>query len=416
MTDKVVLVLSGKGANDAIRGQMAEYGGALESMGLSVVHIVQDQAELQYAVDLVCAGQVRFAFTWLGIGQDLMVAASGDQEGRNLWEALGVPLVKFHGDIPAYFIDYHVDVPRNAVNLYDAVEFMYFRRRWLPRARALSTVISGLPISPLPRQGVDAALRRRGKLVFLKNGDSPTELRQLWQERLPRSIARLVADMADAITPIGLRPGLLHIGDFVASCLEDRRVDPDSAGGLVPFFTAQLDDYLRRVKSRMIAESILDLPVVVQGSFWQHVDFTGRRAQLVEGQDYEASRHVYLDQLGVIDMSPNVDTAPHERVLRAAGSFATILTNRQGWLASQFPGCEELTFEFTPDSIRARVSDAIAHPDKYLDLGIAFGERFRELYTREAFAQRVVEMADLAALQWSPQKPFIQPFFVWPRK
>jgi len=25
-------------------------------------------------------------------------------------------------------------------------------------------------------------------------------------------------------------------------------------------------------------------------------------------------------------------------------------------------------------------------------------------------------MADLAALQWGPQKPFIQPFFVWPRK
>ena len=230
-----------------------------------------------------------------------------------------MPLVKLHGDIPAYFVDFHLDVPRNSVNLYDAAEFVHFRHRWLPEAQALTAVIPMPPISPLQRKDVDASVRRRGKLVFLKNGNSPTELQQLWQERLPRSIARLVASMADEITPIGLRPGLLHIGDFVGNYLVASGIDSDSARSLVPFFSAQLDDYLRRVKSRMIAESILDLPVIVQGSLWHHLDFTGRRAQLVEGQDYETSRQVYSGQLGIIDMSPNVDTSPHERVLRAAG-------------------------------------------------------------------------------------------------
>ena len=112
-------------------------------------------------------------------------------------------------------------------------------------------------------------------------------------------------------------------------------------------------------------------------------------------------------------MAPNLDTSPHERVQRAAGSYATVLTNRQGWLENRFPGFEELAFELNPNSIRARESDVIAHPDKFIDLGVAFGERFREVYAREAFAQRIVEMADLATLQWSTEKPFIQPFFVW---
>ncbi len=113
-------------------------------------------------------------------------------------------------------------------------------------------------------------------------------------------------------------------------------------------------------------------------------------------------------------MSPNVDTWPHDRIQRAAGNFATMLTNRQGWIANGFPGFEELSFEFHPDSIRDRVNDAISRPDHYLELGIAFGERFRELHTRDAFANRIIDMAELAALRQSPVKPIIQPFFDWP--
>jgi hypothetical protein len=47
-------------------------------------------------------------------------------------------------------------------------------------------------------------------------------------------------------------------------------------------------------------------------------------------------------------------------------------------------------------------------------LGIAFGQRFREVYTRQAYANYIVDLAELAALQWSAEKPVIQPFFIWP--
>jgi len=104
MTKKVALVISGRGANDAIRGQMTEYGDALSEIGISVVHVSMDPAELGYAADLIQSGQVGFAFTWLGIGQDLSAKVAGESAPSNLWERFGVPLLKIHGDLPAFFV------------------------------------------------------------------------------------------------------------------------------------------------------------------------------------------------------------------------------------------------------------------------------------------------------------------------
>ena len=414
MKDKVVLALSGRGANDALRGLMKEYGDALESVGLPVVHVSFDPAELQYAAEQMAAGRVSFGLTLQGIGQDIAVATGPERKVSNAWEAFGLPLLKLHGDLPAYFCERHRDAPSTAVNLYHSSEFIHFRRRWLAGARTLAALIAPLPLAPVDRATIDLSIRRSGKLVFLKNGNSPGQLRQLWRERLPLSVARLVENMADEITPLGLRPGVLHIGDVVAEFLTASGIEPTSAGDLLLFFSAQIDDYLRRVKSQMIAEAILDLPVVIQGSFWQHVDFQGRRAELVEGEDYDATQRVYSEQLGIIDMSANVDTWPHDRVQRAAGSFSLVLTNRQGWADDNFPGFGDLFFEFDPDSIKSRVADALTHPGRYLELGVAFGERFRQLYPREAFAHRVIDLAELAALHYSRAKPMLQPFFVWP--
>ncbi len=415
MSEKIVLALSGGGANNAIQGMIEEYTNPLQDLGLSVVNVKMEPAELQYAVEQIAADKVAFALTWLGIGQDVPVVLGPERARSNVWEAFRVPLLKLHGDSPAYFVDRHSDVPRTSVNLYAASEFVHFRRRWLPQAKALTAVVPPMPLAPIDRSKIDLSIRRKGKLVFLKNGNSPTQLRQLWRDRLPKSVATLVEDMAEAIVAIGLRPGPLHIGDLIADFLVAHGIQPESTGDLMLFFTAQIDDYLRREKSQMIAEALLDLPVIIQGSLWEQVDFGGRRAKLVPGQDFESSRRVFSDELGIIDMSPNLDSGPHERVMRAAGSYACVLTNRQGWLTAALGEFEDLTFEFNPDSIRAKASDAISHPDRFLDLGVAFGERFREVYTRQAYANCIVDLAELAALRCGAEKPVIQPFFVWPR-
>jgi hypothetical protein len=411
MKEKVVLVLSGRGANNAIHGMMTEFGNALSTNGLPIVQVSFDPSELQYAVDMMARGEVSFGLTWLGIGQDI---SAGGPDGRevNIWDAARVPLVKIHADHPAYFSSRHRDTPRNSVNLYMAAEFMEFRRRWLSDARALTGLVPPWPIAPLARSEVDLRKRRNGKLVFLKNGNAPSALRQLWRERLTPAVADLTEAMADEIVAVGLRPGKLLIGDFVAAFLAGRGTEPSSAASLVTFFAAQLDDYLRRVKSEMIAKALLDFPVIVQGDLWEHVDFGGRRARLVPGEDFVASRRVFAEELGVIDMSANMDSEPHDRVQRAAGSYSLFLSNKQSWLADEFSEFEDLTFEFEPESIKARIADVLARPEHHLELGVAFGERFRDLYPTARFVRRVVELAGLAAVLC--EKPSLQPYFDWP--
>ena len=416
MSDKVVLIISARGANDAIRCLMEDYAAALEEVGLSIIQIAPEPAELQYAVELMRKDSVSFAMTWLGIGQSLDIQIGSDKTVVNAFEAFGTTLVKLQGDLPAYFLERHADVPRNSVNLYQADEFVRYRRRWLPEARALTSLIPPMVMAPVDRDKIDFAKRRDGRIFFLKNGNSPAELKNLWHSRLPASVARLTEAMAGEVTASGTRPGSLYIGDFVANFLQKERVCADPPPNLVAFLSAQMDDYLRRVKSTMIAESILDLPVIVQGSFWQHVNFDGKKARLVDGQDVDASQQILQSQLAVIDMSPNVDDWPHDRVQRGAGSFALVLTNRQGWLTRHFPEFEELAFDFDPESIKAKVADVIANPERYLEQAVAFGERFREIYPREGFANRVIDLAELSTLLWNEPKPALQSFFSWPKR
>jgi hypothetical protein len=351
--------------------------------------------------------------TWLGIGQDISVTV--DQSGPvvNVFELFSVPLVKLQGDLPAYFIDRHRDTPRNAINLYQAQEFVEFREKWLGDAEALTSTLPPMAMIPIDRGAIDFSARKGGVLYFLKNGNSPQGLEELWNANLPSRTAAMTLRMAHELKSTLAEARPIQIGDWVANYLEAEGLGCVIPRKLVWFFSAQMDDYLRRVKSTMIAESILNFPVVVQGSFWDHVDFSGKRARKVPGTDVFASQEIVHNQLGVIDMSANVDTWPHDRVQRAAGAYSLVLTNRQQWLREWFPDFSDLTFEFDPRSIAERVSDVLSRPGRYIDLAIAFGERFREVFPREAFAEKILQLVDLTNLIWRARRPQIQNFFVW---
>ena len=128
----IVLVFYTSGANDAIPGLMDDYANALTQAGLSVIKLTFEKSEVDYAVGLMADGKVLVSLTWLGLGQGIGVQAPGTNAALNAFELHQVPLVKLQGDLPAYFIDLHRDVPRNSVNLYQAQEFLDFRRNWLP--------------------------------------------------------------------------------------------------------------------------------------------------------------------------------------------------------------------------------------------------------------------------------------------
>jgi hypothetical protein len=324
-----------------------------------------------------------------------------------------VPLVKLHGDLPAYFIDFHRDVPKNSINLYQAREFVRFRKKWLPEALCMASLIPPMPMVPMDRGNVDISVRKSGSLFFIKNGNSTDELEKKWEVTLPRHVADLTLRMARDLIENHLKSGPPCLGDWVSDYLTDQAAMDIVPRPLIWFFTAQMDDYMRRAKSTCIAQALLDFPVVVQGDFWDHLDFNGRRARHVPGTDVFSSQRVVAEQLGVIDMSANVDTWPHDRVQRAAGSFSLVLTNEQTWLTTHFPDFSDLTFEFDAEAIAARVADVLGNKDRYLEAALAFGERFRSAFPRSAFNDRVSALVANVRWLWQDPREQIQDFLVW---
>ena len=413
---ELVVIFSGRGANDAISGLMEDYGRALQDSGLSVVHVTFNQTEVEYAIKLMSERKVRFAMTWLGLGQDLAARTSSGSTG-NIFELLDVPLVKIQGDLPAYYIDLHKNVPKNSINLYQAEEFLEFRERWLSDADTLAAQLPPMPMMPIDRSGIDMKARRQGELYFVKNGNSSQSLERKWEALLPAKTAEALKTMAYELRTRYLQAPRLLIGDFVADFLKADGIARPVPAPLVWFFSAQLDDYLRRVKSTMIAESLLDFPVVIQGDHWEHVDFTNRRARHMPGRSVNESQGIVTSELGVIDMAANVDTWPHDRVQRAAGAYSLVITDKHEWLTGEFPpDFSELSFEWDRESIASRISEVLRHRERYLELAIAFGEAFRERFPRSMFSERVMSLVDHATTLWQTPKPVLQEFFVWSRE
>jgi hypothetical protein len=179
-------------------------------------------------------------------------------------------------------------------------------------------------------------------------------------------------------------------------------------------FVAQLDDYLRRIKSTMLGRVLADFPVDIQGYNWEHVDLSRARARYRPGGDYLESGSQIRNALGVIDMSPNTRLAPHDRPLRAMGLHTLFITNRQTWFDDRFSNAAEFSFDFTEDGIRAKVADVLAHPGRYVELGRAVAAQFNAGCSPDDFGQFMVDTASHIRAG-SGQKPLsFQEYFVFP--
>lgn len=182
-------------------------------------------------------------------------------------------------------------------------------------------------------------------------------------------------------------------------------------------FCVQLDDYVRRVKSAMMAEVLSDFPVEIQGINGEHIDFSGKKCTFVHGVDYQRSRDVMKSSLGIIDMSPNTSEGFHDRVLRTLGMHTLCITNRQQCITDTFGEDAAFMFDFDRESLRARIEDVLAHPKRYVEVGIEATKTFRKKYPEEIMAEYLIAVADqlrLGALT-QPVAGF-QEYFVWPPK
>jgi hypothetical protein len=356
---------------------------------------------------------VWFAYSFFAIGQDTNAEIGGCS--RNVWEACGIPFLRMFGDIPAYFPDRHVRKFSNSINGYGDRSHLDFYKRWFDN-KALTALLPALSLESKSLDEIDEDLKVKGSIIFPKNGNSPNALLDYWRASLPHTVVSAMESVAEACISQDAINDELHIDDRIIRCYEDIGVDIAADRTLMCFMVAQIDDYVRRIKSTMVAEAILDLPVIVQGSSWGHVNFYGKKARLESCSDYATTSALFGKTLAMIDMSANTIHAPHDRICRATGHGTAFLTNQQEFIGKIIPNPSECAFRFTKDSIHDMVEHYVLNPRVAVSLGIQQARGFRELYTAERYASALVSVVDAMSLRLGGRPYGTQNFIDFPPK
>lgn len=406
-----IIYFSAQSEGDALAKMAREFLSPLSAEATAMIEINVNHENWYKTLETHLSEPVWFAYSPFGVGQ-LIDARQGDRM-VNLWEAANIPFVRTYGDTPAYFPDRHLGKFRNSINTYSDPNHLNFYKTWFSD-QALSVVLPPLPIEYRPIDEIESDIKLNSKIIFLKNGNSPRELTDYWATSIPKEISSALFQIAEECTT----------GDALnqAPKLDVRLIDHFEKIGInlrterstLCFLVAQLDDYIRRIKSTMIAEALIDLPIIIRGKNWEHVDFNKKRATHDRNSDYASSQPLFDQAPAIIDMSPNTVTSPHDRICRAMGRGTAFITNEQEFCSGLLPQSDPFTYQFNPQSIRDIVEYYVLHPKAAVELGFQQTKAFREKYTRENYAHSLRSTISLTTLRQNGRPPGTQNFVEFP--
>lgn len=408
-----VLFLSGQTRGATLEGIGRSFREVLCTLGIELVELsLLDLSELLTNLKALDPSQILFVLSGAGMGMDLRITLQ--EKPVLLWDELGIPFITLHGDSPAYFFDRHVSPSSNFVSLYAFSEHYALRKR-LPGICGPTGVLPPILLNEVSVGTLDLHAKANGTLVFLKNGKDPSHIRNLWSSCLDRSISRYLFEMAAELEANLDSDRGNQIDDLVTQYLHSLDMDWEHFVKVRLFCIAQLDDYLRALKCTRMAEILADFPVQIRGNDWDHIDFRGKRATYIDRCDYVESIELIRTSLGVIDMSANTASHPHDRVMRAFGAKTLCLTNAGQQFFRGLPHEEELSFRYEGNSLRERVAHILANRKQAVEHGIAVAEAFRTANPPERAFEKMIHYAALVRLERMPQRPAgLQEFHVWP--
>lgn len=378
---------------DALKEHTLEMLKPIRPHCAEVVLIDFRNPDWQRDFDAAACRPIWFAVSPFGGGELFNTAAGG---ATSPWASSGIPFVRLYGDLPAYFPVRHAQHFPNSVNAYGHAEHQDFFVRWL-EPKAPTVWLPLFPFDVVSKDSINfAAKANSGLVVFPKNGNSPNTLVDYWRASLPRAMATALEVVAEEATSrIDMT---VDLAEMIREYFVRLSVDLSGQKQLLLFLVAQLDDYLRRVKSTMIARALLDLPVTIRGVNWEHIDFKGRRARHDPDSNYARTRSLLDESIAIVDMSPNTERGPHDRVLRAAGRYTAFLTNRSRFFTDNFSDADAFMFRFETDSIRDRVDLALSRPGDMVAVGVEQANRMRELLTEDRYVEQVIAAVDACAM------------------
>lgn len=410
-----VVFLSGQTRGATLEGIGRSLGRAFGALGITFVEIsLVDHSAFLHAVKSIDFRDVLLVFSFVSMGMEIPLRRE-DGSVFDLWQEVGIPFLSIHGDSPAYYFDRHIVKNSRFASIYSFPEHRDLRAR-LPQINGLLDISWPITLDEVPKHQIDFDIKKAGKLLFLKNGKDPAFLQRFWKSCLEPSLLKAMQAMASQLER-GLDDAVGNqIDDLVTDYFATTGFDVQPLTRLRLFFIAQLDDYLRAVKCTRMVELLMNHPVEIRGNNWGHIDFSHKRAIYVNECDFTKSTQHIRESLGLIDMSPNTASHPHDRVMRAYGAHTLCLTNQQAFV-DDLPHSQKVSFAFDDESLPQRIEYLLAHRADAVELGVEVSDGYRKRHPTEKSVQKLLDCASLVRLNGVRQRMAgTQDFFVWPQR
>jgi hypothetical protein len=413
--EKVILILAGSGANDAINAVCKQIEVIFHGAGRKTYYIDASQSDFtQKLQDALVNYEIEFAFSYLGIGADLCWKLPDSEQPVNLWEFHNIPFLKLQGDLPSYFIQRHGPVPATSVNIYASLELAQVQAWYYQEQKTPYVINRPIVFDKQPIEKIDFSKRKNGTLVFLKNGNDPNQLLDMWERNLPPSMAQDLFDLAQNLLPAMLRCEPINVFESIVDFADTKMGNTLACRNMVRLYSAQLDDFFRRIKSTMVAESLKKFPVKIIGSHWEHVNDGKSVAKFSNDMNFaQHSQEIFSNELGLIDMTPNLDLNVHDRFCRAAGNYAFILTNKTTWMQETFPEFNDYTYIFDKEQFESKVEFLLNNKEFVVERGKLLGTLANERINNHDFAIQLINAAEKVKFMRQLQKPPMQDFYIW---
>lgn len=413
--EKVILILSGQGDNDAINAVCRQIEVLFHAAKKQTCFIDVSQSDfVQKLLTAISNHEIEFAFSYLGIGSDLGWKVEGSEQLENLWEYHNIPFLKLQGDLPSYFIQRHGPIPATSINIYCSPEFAQVQQWYFANQKSTNIINPPIIFDQQPVENIDFQQRKNGTLVFLKNGNDPQQLMNLWHSKLAPSMAGDLCDIANALLPSVLNCKPVNIFEYILHFVETKMGDAFVCRDLVRLYSAQLDDFFRRVKATFLATSLKKFPVKIIGKNWDHVNDGKSVAQFSNDINFSLhSKQIFEQELGLVDMTANVDLNVHDRFSRAAGNYAFILTNQTSWMQQNIPDFDNYTYVFDKDQFESKLAFLLDNKDLVIEQGKILGEIVNAKIDNQDFIKQLIDAAEKIKFIRKVDKPVMQDYYVW---
>ncbi len=381
-----VVALVGENANGILEVQSRRFMALLPAGLHGHVLRLSDPGFVTQLHALMAQG-ILFAWAYAGVGARLEIG------GRNLWEGAEVPFISVLADAPFIMPVNHRVRSTHVVNGYIYREWLEMQKTHV-RSAQMSTLLP-MGVIPNPAARTVPWSRRPHRLVFVKGGGDPAQQRAHWSA-WPAALRRVLHDSADSLAAQATGPILLT----VQACLAAHGLVLDGRRQLLFGLLHELDTYIRALRATAVARALLPLPATIIGNGWAHVSGLGGRARFLPAMDAVGLDALYAETQVLVNVSPNLGSGAHERVLRGFASRCRVVSDTNDHACAQLDALPSYSgFDWHMPDLADRLAEAAcgeAPSDSGLDAAQSWVSRHHD---PAAFLGAMTDLAEVVRMQ-----------------